>query len=75
MTAVFDGHVSWLDAPLDLAPNTRYVITPQSLSMADGDAWDVLEEQTGKLEVPEDWSSQHNHYLYSLPKRPPEDAR
>ena len=74
VTAVFDGHVLLPDSPLDLPPNTRYVSTLRSLPVADGDAWDVLEEQAGKLDAPRDWASQHDHYLYGIPKRQPEDA-
>ncbi|MEC4818448.1 MAG: antitoxin AF2212-like protein [Scytonema sp. PMC 1069.18] len=70
ITAVFDGNVLHPDAPLDLAPNTRYVITIQeSISPpVAGDAWDVLEAMTGTIEAPTDWSSEHDHYLYGTPK-------
>ena len=33
-----------------------------------GSAWDVLESLIGTVEAPADWSSQHDHYLYSKPK-------
>lgn len=70
ITAVFDGNVLRPDTFLDLAPNTRYVITIQeSISPPiAGDAWDVLEEMTGTVEAPTDWSSEHDHYLYGTPK-------
>ncbi len=70
ITAVFDGNVLHPDAPLDLTPNTRYVITIQeSISPPiAGDAWDVLEAMTGTIEAPPDWSSEHDHYLYGTPK-------
>ncbi len=70
ITAVFDGNVLHPDAPLDLAPNTRYVIIIQeSISPpVAGDAWDVLEAMTGTIEAPTDWSSEHDHYLYGTPK-------
>jgi len=29
----------------------------------------VLESLTGTVEAPADWSAEHNHYLYSTPKR------
>lgn len=32
-------------------------------------AWDVLDELTGSIDAPSDWSSQHNHYLYGTPKK------
>lgn len=71
LTAVFDGDVLRPDSPLDLKPNTRYVIIIESVeqSAASGDAWDVLEAMTGTVEAPSDWSSQHDHYLYGTPKR------
>ena len=49
---VFYGGV----APLDLIPNTRYVITIQELSKlsSSGDAWDVLEAMVGTV-APPDW--------------------
>jgi hypothetical protein len=41
LTVVFDGNVLRPDAPLDLTPNTRYVITIQELKSPSpsGDAW------------------------------------
>lgn len=32
-------------------------------------AWDVLEVLTGTIEAPADWSQEHDHYLYDLPKQ------
>lgn len=71
LTAVFDGDVLRPDSPLELKPNTRYVITIESVeqSVASGDAWDVLEAMTGTVEAPSDWSCKHDHYLYGTPKR------
>ena len=34
------------------------------------DAWDVLDAFTGSMDEPEDWSSEHDHYLYGTPKWP-----
>ncbi|WP_324282511.1 hypothetical protein VKI22_02020 [Cyanobacterium aponinum UTEX 3221] len=31
-------------------------------------AWDTLEEMAGSIEAPEDWSKEHDHYLYGTPK-------
>ena len=71
LTAVFDGDVLRPDSPLNLEPNTRYVITIQSVDMpvTQENAWDVLEAMTGTVEAPSDWSSEHDHYLYGTPKR------
>jgi hypothetical protein len=70
LTVVFDGHVFHPDSPLDLEPNARYVVTIQDIlpPLAEGDAWDVLEALTGTLEAPQDWASEHDHYLYGTPK-------
>jgi hypothetical protein len=40
----------------------------RGLSARTGDAWDVLEQLTGSVDAPEDWSVEHNHYLYGAPK-------
>ena len=66
LTAVFDGHVLRPDVPLDLEPNTRYVITVQTASSED--AWDVLERLAGTVTAPSDWASEHDHYLYGTPR-------
>lgn len=34
-----------------------------------GNAWDVLESLSGTVDAPADWSAQHDHYLYGIPKR------
>lgn len=70
LTVVFDGHVLRPDAPLNLEPNKRYTITIETAvqSVNEGNAWDVLEEMTGTIEAPSDWSVEHDHYLYGTPK-------
>ncbi|MBI4787749.1 MAG: hypothetical protein HY782_11955 [Chloroflexi bacterium] len=74
LTAVFDGHTLLPDSPLDLEPNTRYVITIREFAIpgAEGDAWDVLSTLTGVIDAPVDWAGEHDHYLYGTPKRHPE---
>ncbi|MGI0481765.1 hypothetical protein ACN4EE_13365 [Geminocystis sp. CENA526] len=32
-------------------------------------AWNSLKEMAGSIEAPEDWSQQHDHYLYGIPKQ------
>ena len=44
------------------------VIEDFSNTAVSGNAWDVLESLIGKVEGPEDWSEQHDHYLYGTPK-------
>jgi hypothetical protein len=34
-----------------------------------GGAWDLLEHAAGTVEMPADWASEHDHYLYGRPKR------
>ena len=70
LTVIFDGQVLRPDTPLNLEPNKRYIITIQSTveSVQEGNAWDVLEEMTGTIEAPKDWSVEHDHYLYGTPK-------
>jgi hypothetical protein len=51
-----------------------YAIAPASqakegVKTAQKNAWDVLETLVGSVEAPNDWSIQHDHYLYGIPKR------
>jgi hypothetical protein len=34
-----------------------------------GGLWKFLERVAGTVEMPADWSSEHDHYLYGTPKR------
>lgn len=47
VTVLFDGRVLLPQTPLDLQPNTRYIVTIEPETGDDapgvGDAWDVLE--------------------------------
>lgn len=71
MTAIFDGRVLYPESPVDLEPDTRYLVTiePISPQATAADAWDLLETLAGTLEAPDDWASEHDHYLYDTPKR------
>ena len=70
ITVVYDGKVLRPETPLDLEPNTRYVITIQQDATMNGtgNAWDVLEQIAGTIEAPPDWSSEHDHHLYGTSK-------
>lgn len=79
LTVTFDGSVLKPDTPLQLEPNKRYVITliaeeTKSETRASSDAWDVLEDLAGTVDAPQDWASEHDHYLYGTPKRPSETS-
>jgi|GEM_PF-1798617 len=36
--------------------------------------WDSLESMTGRIEAPRDWSAEHDHYLYGVPRRGEDDG-
>lgn len=70
LEAVFDGNVFRLEDKIDLIPNRHYilVVREKSEEIASLNAWDVLDTLTGSVEAPHDWSSEHDHYLYGVPK-------
>ena len=37
--------------------------------LPEGGVWDLLEHVAGTVEMPADWASEHDHYLYGTPKR------
>jgi hypothetical protein len=71
LTAIYDGQVLRPDGEPGLEPNARYVITVERAqpSSEGTDAWDVLEKHAGTIDAPEDWSAEHDHYLYGTEKR------
>ncbi|MBW4569953.1 MAG: hypothetical protein KME31_18570 [Tolypothrix carrinoi HA7290-LM1] len=74
LTVTFDGSVLRPDTPLELEPNKRYLITivSEDNNSSTADVWDVLEDLARTVDAPDDWASQHDHYLYGTPKRQPE---
>ena len=68
---VFDGEVFHPDGKIDLIPNKHYILIvhekPQNTDSPN--AWDILEDLTGLIEAPEDWSLEHDHYLYGIPRK------
>ena len=76
LEVTFDGEVFRPDESPGLEPNRRYLITvqePQRIEDA-GDVWDTLDKLAGTIDAPEDWSEQHDHYLYGTPKRNPVES-
>lgn len=73
LTVIYDGSAFYPEENIRLEPNTRYTIQiisqekPQETTTKN--AWDLLEEMEGSYAAPEDWSSEHDHYLYGTPKR------
>ncbi|KKO19353.1 MAG: hypothetical protein DCC43_15310 [Candidatus Brocadia sp.] len=67
---IYDGKVLRPEGPVDLEPNTHYVVTIERKELSEThDLWNVLGSLTGKVEGHEDWSQEHDHYLYGTPKR------
>jgi hypothetical protein len=66
ITAIFDGQVFRPETPLNLEPNQRYTITITSeTTTTNNDGWDVIEKLIGTVDAPDDWSLEHDHYLYN----------
>ncbi len=77
-TVYYDGEVFRPEDPVDLEPNTRYIISigevpasqePVSPDKQPNDVWQLLERLAGTIDGPTDWSAEHDHYLYGTPKR------
>ena len=64
----FDGKVLRPEEPVDLKLNTRYIVTIE-YEEEKSDLWNTLVKLAGTVEGPEDWSVEHDHYLYGTPKR------
>jgi hypothetical protein len=73
LIVTFDGSVFRPDTLLELEPNKRYKIQIISQEISQEapseNAWDILESLAGTIDAPEDWSSEHEHYLYGTSKR------
>jgi hypothetical protein len=70
MHAIFDGKVLRPEESVNLETNVRYLITIERKEKIDQQSlWDTLSEFSGKVDGPEDWSKEHDHYLYGVPKR------
>jgi len=68
--AHFDGKVLTPEEPVDLKPNVRYRITIEDDESISGQSiWEKFSDFTGKIDGPEDWSEEHDHYLYGTPKQ------
>ena len=69
--ARYDGQVFRPEEPIDLVPDAVYKITIDTGRRIEGreTIWDVLDRHVGSVDAPEDWSAEHDHYLYGTPKR------
>lgn len=67
---IFDGNVLRPEESVDLEPDVRYLITiERKEETGQQSLGDTLNKFSGKVEGPEDWSKEHDHYLYGVPKR------
>lgn len=68
--AHFDGKQIQLDEPVKLKPDARLLITVLNEEKPeDKTLFELLETPIGNVEGPEDWSINHDHYLYGVPKK------
>lgn len=66
------------DATLDQIVETLQHMEPETTveppveteaPLPEGGVWDLLDQAAGMVEMPADWASEHDHYLYGTPKR------
>jgi len=69
VTVTFDGSVLKPELALNLEQNECYIITIHAEKEPVNDVWDLLENLAGTVDAPEDWSIEHDHYLYGTPKQ------
>ena len=68
--AIFDGNVLRPEEAVNLEPNVRYLVTiKREEETSQQSLWDTLNKFSGKVEGPKDWSKEHDHYIYGVPKR------
>jgi hypothetical protein len=74
----FDGKVFVPDEPVDLPRNQSVILHVQLAethsTAASKGLWTELKKYEGSIEGPEDWSAEHDHYLYGTPKKSSENA-
>ena len=69
MHVIYDGKVLKPCEPVDLEPNVEYTVIIKSKEKKNKNFCDVLKSIAGTVEGPEDWSEEHDHYLYGTPKK------
>jgi hypothetical protein len=68
--ATFDGKAFHPVNALELPSDIRYRLIVEPLPIATSeDVWGLLANAAGSVEASEDWSAQHDHYLYGTSKR------
>lgn len=47
----------------------QIIMTTIESKKPSANAWNTLKEMAGSIEMSEDWSQEHDHYLYGTPKQ------
>jgi hypothetical protein len=71
--ATYDGQVLRPAEPLDIivgAECEASVDVPATETDSEEDMWSFLKRMEGSVELPTDFSEQHDHYLYGARKQP-----
>jgi hypothetical protein len=58
----------WFDKYDELGEKFAIFVEHKAFASS-GDPWDSIEKLVGSVEGPEDWSIEHDHYIYSTSKR------
>jgi hypothetical protein len=66
---VYDGKAFQPVTPVSLPIGARLTAEWDEKATQRESAWDILRRLAGTAEMPEDWSEEHDHYLYGTPKR------
>jgi len=81
-TAHFDGKHLLPDEPVDLPTNKPLRVTVEEVPPERElppinleEFFNKIEAECGLVEGPEDWSVEHDHYLYGAPKRHDADGQ
>lgn len=71
ITVIYDGQALHPEQPLNLTPHQKYriMIETENLISENKDGWDIIESLIGSVDAPEDWSIEHDYYLYGSPKK------
>jgi len=68
--ATYDGSSFKVTEPLELEPNTEYILTVEKdTSKKPEHALEILRKNIGTIHGPSDWSEEHDHYIHGTPKR------
>lgn len=68
--ATFDGSSFTIHDPINLEPNTDYILTIEKEERTQIESpLEILRKYAGSVHGPPDLSIEHDHYIYRTPKR------